>query len=469
MARSQLNQDISLRLIEKDHHMSFEPTVNRIVSSQNPFDCLLLAEGSRYSQVAVASYTWMMYIWRKKCTGCCQLTANSIHQCCTCHLRYCRSSNQNQNIIGGTIFGWDEVAVLQSLGIQESNLLYANFSNDVGVSPYLIIRDDKWKTIVIAIRGTLTLEDMITDVTLTPVSLDETGQKFGFEGRDEYCHGGILACALSIHDDLMRHNLLGTTFEAHPDFGLRIIGHSLGGGVAAMLGRILKQQYSKLYCLCFSPPGCVFTERTAKESMAYCCSYVLHNDIVPRLSYESLVNLRNDLVEMISRIKCPKHQIFDDMFIFKRESDVLSYEDKHLHPKNEIPPSSFHSSFEQFKSKQRHRQGMRMTIPGRIMRMIRVSTKLDNVPCWPLPRIAACIVSCGIRHETFKYKMVWTDPKDLAEIFSKSNECFIVVIPPALKIMLLNKMYYVCFLYSIAYHDYRSFPLQCCTCINGCC
>lgn len=92
-----------------------------------------------------------------------------------------------------------------------------------------------------------------------------------------------------------------------------------------MFGRVLKHQYPKLYCLCFSPPGCVFTERTAKESRDYCCSYVLHDDIVPRLSYESLVNLRNDLVEMISSFKCPKHQIFDDMFIFTRESDVLSF------------------------------------------------------------------------------------------------------------------------------------------------
>jgi len=313
--------------------------------------------------------------------------------------------------------GWKQAAVLKSLGIDESNLLYANFSNDVGKSPYLILRDDRWKTIVVTVRGTLSIEDMITDVTVTPKSLGEVGDKFGFDGCGEYCHSGILAGACWIHDDLKRHKILDEAMEAHPDFGLRIIGHSLGAGIAAMLGRILKLEYPKLYCLCFSPPGCVFSERTAEESKDYVCSYVLHNDIVPRLSYDSLANLRNDIVELISRMKCPKHQIFDANLMPRNESSLLSFPEQHLHCKEEIPPSLFYSKFEQFKSRQSVRQRVRMTIPGRILRMVRISAKLDNVPCWPLSSLAKCIVSCGISHKTKKYKLLWTDPKDLAEIY----------------------------------------------------
>lgn len=63
-------------------------------------------------------------------------------------------------------------------------------------------------------------------------------------------------------------------------------------------------------CLCFSPPGCVFTPRIAEISKEFAWSYVLHNDIVPRLSYHSLANMRNDVIEMIARIKVPKHQVF---------------------------------------------------------------------------------------------------------------------------------------------------------------
>ena len=52
-------------------------------------------------------------------------------------------------------------------------------------------------------------------------------------------------------------------------FHLRVVGHSLGAGIAAMLGLMLRQKYPSLMCLCFSPPGCVFTPRTAERSKAY--------------------------------------------------------------------------------------------------------------------------------------------------------------------------------------------------------
>lgn len=405
LTRNQAMQCISLRLVQKDSHTSFEPTVNRVFSSQNPFDCLMLGEGCRYSKVALASYTWMLHLWNNPCTGCCQLTADSIYRACTCNLLCCRT-NRNNNVIGGDRCGWKQAAVLKSLGIEDSNLMYANFSNAVGVTPYLIIRDDNWKTIVVAVRGTLSIDDMITDVTVTPKDLGDVGDKFGFDGRGEYCHSGILAGACWILKDLKRQKILDGAMEAHRDYGLRIIGHSLGAGVAAMLGRMLKQQYPKLFCLCFSPPGCVFSERTAQESKDYVCSYVLHNDIVPRLSYDSLVNLRNELVEMISRMKRPKHHVFDANFTPRKESSVLSFSDEYLHMQ-EVPPSLFYSKFQEYKSRQRDRPRVRMTIPGRVLRMVRISAKLNNVPCWPLPALAKCIVTCGIRHETKKYKLVW--------------------------------------------------------------
>jgi hypothetical protein len=68
----------------------------------------------------------------------------------------------------------------------------------------MIVVDRAWKTVVIAIRGTLSFEDMITDVTISPRCLEELGQEFGFNGAGEYCHNGILAGARWIHHDLER-------------------------------------------------------------------------------------------------------------------------------------------------------------------------------------------------------------------------------------------------------------------------
>jgi len=414
LTRRDTMQKINFRLIHKDSRMLFEPTVSRVLSPSEPFDCLVLGEGSRYCAVALASYSWMMYMWTNKCTGACRLTANSIfHPRCFC----CHS---NDNIVGDNICGWKEATVLKSLDFEESDILYANFRNDVSVNPYLILRDEKWKTIVLTIRGTLSFEDMISDVTISPKSLEEIGKQFGFDGRGEYCHSGMLAGAKWIYDDLKRHKILDKAMEANPDFGLRIIGHSLGAGVAAMLGRVLRKQFPNLYCLCFSPPGCVFSERTAKESKDYVCSYVLHNDIVPRLSYASLCNLRTDLIEMIARIKVPKHKVFYADLKSWNEKSLLSLPEKLLHGKEDIPKSQFSTEFENFKARQSQRQEERdtahikMTVPGRILHMVRTSTKLNNVPCGCLLSCAQCIAPC---QETKKYKVRWTEAEDLSEIY----------------------------------------------------
>ena len=142
-------------------------------------------------------------------------------------------------------------------------------------------------------------------------------------------------------------------------------------GVAAVLGLMLRKQYPKLYVLGFSPPGCVFSERMAEESKEFVCSYVLHNDIVPRLSYHSLVNLRNDLVEIIARIKVPKHQVFDSNYKHSNESTLAELPDKLLHGREDIPASDFLSNFDKFKQRQterqqeRYRHNINMTLPGR--------------------------------------------------------------------------------------------------------
>jgi len=106
-----------------------------------------------------------------------------------------------------------------------------SFRNEVGVNPYLILRDKRWKTIVLTVRGTLSFEDMITDVTVTPVSLEGLGNEFCFDGSGEWVHSGMLSGAQFIEEDLRSHQILEKVLKDNPDYGLRIIGHSLGAGM----------------------------------------------------------------------------------------------------------------------------------------------------------------------------------------------------------------------------------------------
>mmetsp|Transcript_4889 Transcript_4889/g.8404 ORF Transcript_4889/g.8404 Transcript_4889/m.8404 type:complete len:873 (-) Transcript_4889:63-2681(-) len=406
----------------QDGEMTFRPTVRRKLDAENSFDRQVLSEGARYCRVALAAYSWMMYLWTSRCIGCCELSAITLCELCMCRPRYCRSRD---HIKGDNLCAWKQTSVLKTLGIEERDFLFANFRNAVNVCPYIVLVDRRCRNILIVIRGTLSFEDMISDVTINPDPLDEVGEEFGFDGIGEFCHRGMLEAAKYVHDDMEARKVLHNAFEDHPEFNLRIMGHSLGAGVAAVLGLMMRKEYPQLRCLCFSPPGCVFTERTAKESKEYIWAYVLHNDIIPRLSYQSLANLRNDVIEMIARIKVPKHKVFAKNMRFRSESNIQD-PSKILHERESIPQSAFYSQFSDYMERQKGREKhevlqVRMICPGKICQLYRTSEKLNNVPCSPIIMCLKCIPATLGLARTQKYTVLWTEAEDLSEICISSS------------------------------------------------
>ena len=104
-------------------------------------------------------YNWMLYVYTHMLTGCCELTSSTIHGKATCR-------SKNPNVIGDNWCGWKEGALLKTLGIKDSDIIHANFVNGVSITPYVILIDRAWSTVVVTIRGTLSFEDMITGKTL---------------------------------------------------------------------------------------------------------------------------------------------------------------------------------------------------------------------------------------------------------------------------------------------------------------
>lgn len=227
----------------RDGAMSFRPSIRRKLSPENAFDRQFLSEGARYSRVALAAYSWMMYLWTSRCIGCCELSAVTLCELCMCRPKYCRTKD---HVIGDNLCAWKQTSVLKTLGIEERDFLFANFRNEVNVCPYIIIVDRRCKKILIVIRGTLSFEDMISDVTISPDPLDDVGEEFGFDGTGEFCHRGMLEAAKYVYDDMEARKVLHTAFQENPEFNLRIMGHSLGAGVAAVLGLMMRKQYPLL-------------------------------------------------------------------------------------------------------------------------------------------------------------------------------------------------------------------------------
>ena len=127
-----------------------------------------------------------------------------------------------------TLFDDDKYR-LTSIGLEHARLCYSNFTNDIIATPYSIVIDDKMKTIVITVRGTRSLEDLVVDLQFTPESLEKVGGICGFDGAGHWCHKGFLARSKWIYNDIKRTKVLNTLYlETSPynTYPLVLCGHS---------------------------------------------------------------------------------------------------------------------------------------------------------------------------------------------------------------------------------------------------
>jgi hypothetical protein len=96
----------------------------------------------------------------------------------------------------------DYKITLDSIGMKHTTLAYSNFVNGINKTPYSICIDRDNQEIVLAIRGTASLEDAVIDLQLVPLDLSQVGACCGFNGDGERCHKGVLTRCVWIYDDL---------------------------------------------------------------------------------------------------------------------------------------------------------------------------------------------------------------------------------------------------------------------------
>eukprot|EP00959_Pyramimonas_sp_CCMP1952_P428472 8974403-Pyramimonas_sp.AAC.1 len=68
-------------------------------------------------------------------------------------------------------------------------------------------------------------------------------------------HQGTLAAARTIRGDLAAQRVLAEALAASPSWGLVVVGHSLGGSVAAVLTMLLRPEYPAVRCWAIDPAG----------------------------------------------------------------------------------------------------------------------------------------------------------------------------------------------------------------------
>ncbi|KAH9602787.1 hypothetical protein KSS87_023074 [Heliosperma pusillum] len=178
--------------------------------------------------------------------------------------------------------------------LRESNILKFVKNSSVLRPGYYIGIDPRRKLVILGIRGTHTVYDLVTDVVST------SGGDVTFEGYTTHFGTAEAASWFLDHE-------LGTIkkcLQKHEGYRLRLVGHSLGAATASLLAIMLRKKSDSelgfdpnmVTAVGIATPPCVSKE-LAESCSGYVTNVVMQDDIVPRLSVASLSRLRNEIIQ----------------------------------------------------------------------------------------------------------------------------------------------------------------------------
>ncbi|KAL6532492.1 hypothetical protein OROGR_014462 [Orobanche gracilis] len=185
---------------------------------------------------------------------------------------------------------------LESAGLSEAHVLLQKHKAGILKPAFTILRDETSKCFLLLIRGTHSIKDTLTAATGAVVPfhhsvVDDGGISNLVLG---YAHCGMVAAARWIAK-------LGTpslvkAIEQNPGYDVKIVGHSLGGGTAALLTYILREQkeFSATTCVTFAPAACM-TWELAESGKHFITTIVNGSDLVPTFSAASVDDLRSEV------------------------------------------------------------------------------------------------------------------------------------------------------------------------------
>ncbi|KAK8549274.1 hypothetical protein V6N13_008951 [Hibiscus sabdariffa] len=189
---------------------------------------------------------------------------------------------------------------------------------------YFVVVLNDLRSVVVAVRGTETPEDLIIDGlglehSLTMMDLDglinssciHPSVKDRVESSfPHFGHSGIVETARDLYAQVEGYSgeetqsggflssLLGAGCECE-GYNLRIVGHSLGGSIAALLGIRLYGKFPNLHVYSYGPLPCV-NSVVADACSSFITSIIHDNEFSTRLSVGSILRLRAAAITALS-------------------------------------------------------------------------------------------------------------------------------------------------------------------------
>lgn len=246
-----------------------------------------------YMQFAAAAYGWPLYIYRNQFTGLWKIGGDC-----------CRNRTTEYDLVGGDRLSCHFGSILQTTGLQYRDFIHISFHDKVYELPFIVALDHRKEAIVVAVRGTMSLQDILTDLSAENETLN-----LECEVQDCSAHKGISQAARYVYRRLVNDGILSQAFSIAPEYRLVIVGHSLGAGAAALLAIMLRQSHPQVRCYAFSPPRGLLSKSLYEYSKSFIVSVVLGDDVIPRLSVTNLEDLKRRLLRVIAHCNKPKYKI----------------------------------------------------------------------------------------------------------------------------------------------------------------
>ena len=174
--------------------------------------------------------------------------------------------------------------------LDEASLVHARWSNLTYRPSFFVAADHDRGWVVLAIRGTLAMRDVLTDVTASQVA---------FCGG--HAHLGFVKCAAFVEREAAAH--LEAARRKWPAYDLVLCGHSMAGSIAAILALSYRRSPGRWprfpkppRVFCMGGAGSLSAD-LADEARGFCLGAIHGKDPVARLSVVNIEALLDELVD----------------------------------------------------------------------------------------------------------------------------------------------------------------------------
>lgn len=148
------------------------------------------------------------------------------------------------------------------------------------------------------------MRDVFTDLTASAERFEAPGMPY-----DTMAHRGMIAGCDQLVRRLQEGHLIDRAFATYPEYSLVLTGHSLGAGVAILVGAKLRSKYSDLRVYAYATPAGLLSREAAQYTESFAFTIGVGDDFVMRLGVDSIENLRTSVIETIRACKFPKWRI----------------------------------------------------------------------------------------------------------------------------------------------------------------